>query len=148
MSSKKTHFHQLGFSFYQHPDLFGKWLGYKISKIDKKNRRVITTLKIRKEHLSSAQKVHGGVIAAFLDFTCGVAVFTTLQKNDFSSTVEIKVNYLKPLEMGDQLTAEAEVVFRGKRLCVLQGRLFKSRQKKVPVALVTATFNIVSPKTT
>jgi uncharacterized protein (TIGR00369 family) len=94
--------------------------------------------------------VHGGVVSAFFDNTFGAATFTTLGPKDFCSTVELKVNYLKPVLLGDVLTCKCEVVYRGKRLCVLQGFIYgmgKGRtpsDAKKPVAMATATFNIIS----
>ncbi len=134
---------RLGLENYRHPDHFGKWLGYKIVKIDQKKHSAEVSLKIREDHLSSARRVHGGVISAFLDFACGAATFSTLGPWDFCSTVELKVNYLRPLDLGDLLVAKTKVVFRGKKLCVLHGYLYKNRERQ-PAAMVTATFNVVS----
>lgn len=128
---------------YQHRDKYGEWLGYKIKKIDRKKWEVVTSLVLREDHLSPAGRVHGGVISSFFDFTCGAAVFSTLQPHDFCSTVELKVNYFRPLDVGNQLTSHARVMFRGKRLCVLFAELFR-KGEKAPVAMATATFNVVS----
>ena len=131
-----------GLENYQHVDAFGKMLGYKISKIDRKKNIAILELKITKKHLSPANRVHGGVISSFFDYACGAAVFTTLGPKDFCSTVELKVNYFKPLDSGDRLIAEARVVFRGKRLCVVHSMVRRAEEKN-PVAMATATFNVV-----
>jgi uncharacterized protein (TIGR00369 family) len=130
---------------YAHRDEFGKWLGYKALKIDKKKFKFKAELVIRKDHLSPAGRVHGGVVSSFLDYACGGAVFTTLSKKDFCSTVELKVNYFKPLMVGDHIQAATEVIFRGKKLCVAYGFAYK-KGSSAPVAMVTATFNIVSFK--
>ncbi len=128
---------------YQHPDVFGEWVGYELSKVDWKRFEVETRLEIRRDHLSAAARVHGGVIAAFFDASLGAAVFTTMEPTDLTSTVELKVNYLKPLELGDILTIRAKVVFRGKRLAVTQADLYRNRERK-PVAIATATFYVVA----
>ena len=134
---------------YQHRDHFGEWLGYSVEKVDRKKHAAIGTLTLREDHLSPAGRVHGGVISAFFDFACGAAVFSTLGPKDLCSTVELKVNYFRPLFVGDRLRASTRVVFRGRRLCVVQGELFRNRDK-APVAIATATFNViteeVSPK--
>lgn len=84
------------------------------------------------------------MVAAFLDFTCGSAVFTTMGPDDFCSTVELKVNYLLPLELGDRIEARAHVVFRGNRLRVVLGHLYRNNSLQQAVAIVTATFNVVT----
>lgn len=130
------------FTNYAHPDKFGNWLGYKIVRFEKKKQKAHLRLQLRDDHLSPALKIHGGVVAAFLDFACGAAVFTTLGSGDFCSTVELKVNYFKPLFSGDLLDAKSEVMFRGKRLCVVHALVYR-KGDNAPVAMATGTFNIV-----
>jgi uncharacterized protein (TIGR00369 family) len=128
---------------YQHPDHYGQWMGYQVTSVDLKRFVARAEMQLREDHLSPAGKVHGGVIAGFLDFSCGAAVFTTLKKSDFCSTVELKVNYFKPLLSGDKLKSISEVLFRGKRLCVVHSFLYRKGEKDA-VAVATATFNVVS----
>ena len=130
---------------YQLPDKYGSWLGYRPIKLDRKKGMAKLGLTLREDHLSPAGRIHGGVISGFFDFACGAAVFSTMKPADFCSTVELKVNYFSPLDAGDKLTCDAQVVFRGKRLCVVHALLFRNKEKK-PVAMATGTFNIVSPK--
>lgn len=130
---------------YQYPDKYGEWLGYKIVKMDRKKFEAKVALKLRDDHLSPAGKVHGGVVSGFFDFACGAAVFSTMDPEEFCSTVELKVNYFKPLYSGDQLTSHSKAIFRGKRLCVVQAFLYRKGEKP-PVAMATATFNIVPVK--
>ncbi len=132
-----------GLQNYEHPDLFGRWLGYDVYKVDRKLFKAFASLEVRDDHLSPAGRVHGGVVSAFFDFACGAACFTTLSKFDYCSTVELKVNYFRPIELGDTLEARTQVMFRGKRLCVVHGLLYKRGSKK-PVAMATATFNVVA----
>ena len=130
---------------YRHPDQFGNWLGYKIISIDREKFVSEVSLQIRDDHLSPARRVHGGVNSSLFDFTCGAAVFSTLAPRDYGSTVELKINYLQPIELGDLLRARGEVIFRGKRLCVVQAFAYRNDEKQ-PVAMATSTFNVVAGK--
>jgi acyl-coenzyme A thioesterase 13 len=130
---------------YQHPDKFGDWLGYKVVHVDPKTHSAEVQLQIREDHLSPANRVHGGVVSSFFDFAFGVAVFSSLGPRDFCSTVELKVNYLRPIELGDLLVARTSMVHRGKRLCVLHGYAYRNEETQ-PVAMATATFNVVAHK--
>jgi uncharacterized protein (TIGR00369 family) len=130
---------------YTHPDAFGKWLGFTVVKVDPKKMTAETRLKVRYDHLSPAGLVHGGVISAFFDIACAVAVMPTLGPRDFCSTVELKVNYFRPIAEGDVLTAKAVVAFRGNRLCVVHCYLY-CKGKKESVAMATGTYNVVTPK--
>jgi 1,4-dihydroxy-2-naphthoyl-CoA hydrolase len=132
----------MGLENYQHPDHFGKLIGYRRVSVNSKKGTAVSELKILPKHLSVAGRVHGGVVSAFFDHACGAVLFGLLGPKDFASTVELKVNYFRPLELGDVLRAETKVMFLGKRLSVIHGLLFRRGEKK-PVAMVTATFNIV-----
>ncbi|HEX5036365.1 MAG TPA: PaaI family thioesterase [bacterium] len=134
-----------GLKNYKLPDKYGQWLGYKPVNLNRKTHEAVLALKLRDDHLSPAGRIHGGVISGFFDFACGAAVFSTMEPEDFCSTVELKVNYFAPLNSGDALTCRSKVMFRGKRLCVVHALLYRKGQKK-PVAMSTATFNIVSKK--
>ncbi|HIN40771.1 MAG TPA: PaaI family thioesterase [Flavobacteriales bacterium] len=136
---------QMEMTHFNYPDKFGEWMGYAISSFNKEEFKAETSLEIRKDHLSPAGKVHGGVISGFFDFACGAAVFTTLKKGDFCSTVELKVNYLMPINLGDELLGKTEVVFRGRKICVVHGFIYKNREDK-PAAMATATFNVKEGK--
>lgn len=130
---------------YRLPDKYGSWLGYRVLSMNRKRGVARLGLNLREDHLSPAGRIHGGVISGFFDFACGAAVFSTMKRKDFCSTVELKVNYFSPLDVGDKLVCESSAVFRGKRLCVVHALLFRKGQTK-PVAMATATFNIVSKK--
>jgi len=57
--------------------------------------------------------LHGGVLCALADTAMGVAFFTVLEEGESLTTLELKINYLKPVWKG-KLTASAKVVKRGK----------------------------------
>jgi uncharacterized protein (TIGR00369 family) len=144
-STRRSASSRLKLENYRHPDQFGRWLGYQVLSLDSRKHVARVGLEIREDHLSPAGRVHGGVISALFDYACGAAVFSTLGPRDFCSTVELKVNYFRPIELGDSLEAKVQVVFRGKRLCVLQGYLYHKGAKE-PLAMATATFNVVPAK--
>ena len=131
---------------HRYPDQFGDWLGYRVEKCDRKKHEAVITLRIRNEHLSPAGRVHGGVVSACFDAALGVAVFSTLVKTDRTATVELKVNYFRPVVLGDRLRITTRVVFRGNRLAVAHGFLHLNGEK-APAGMATGTFNIVSGAT-
>lgn len=143
MTDKAKHNHPVTLKNYQSADNYGEWLGYKIISIDYTRHEAEVGITLRDDHLSPAGRVHGGVISGFFDFACGAAVFSTMGENDHCSTVELKVNYFKPLNVGDCLKSHAKAVFRGKRLCVVHALLYRDGEVD-PVAMATATFNIVA----
>lgn len=134
-----------GFENYTHADPVAEWLGYDITDLDLKKHTVTASLTLGDKHLSSAGRVHGGVISAFFDVACGAAVFTTLAPKDFCSTVELKINYFKPLHRNDVIRTEARVVFRGNRLCTVEGHLYREGEPE-PVAMASGTYYVVAAK--
>jgi uncharacterized protein (TIGR00369 family) len=76
-------------------------------------------------HLNPAGTVHGGWAATILDSALGCAVHTTLAAGDRYTTVEMKVNYLRPIFAGKTgvLTCEGVVINRGRTLALSEARL-------------------------
>ncbi len=145
MSDDKKVTKDHGLENYRFPDRFGDWLGYRVISVDAVQNKAEVELEIREDHLSPARRVHGGVVSAFFDIACGAAVFSTMGPKDYCSTVELKINYLRPIEMGDVLLAKTEVVFLGKRLCVLHGFAYRQGEA-APVSMASATYNVVRLK--
>jgi acyl-CoA thioesterase len=56
--------------------------------------------------------VHGGAIFSPADSAVGMALVGLIDKDENISTLEMKINYLKPLTAGD-IIAEAKIVHRG-----------------------------------
>ena len=65
--------------------------------------------------------VHGGVVCTLLDTVCGCAMQSVLPQGKGYTSVEIKVNYLKPVRGGGSLTAEGTVVKAGSRVGFTEG---------------------------
>ncbi len=143
MTKNRTgHEWQKSLAHFAAKDQFGALLGYKGAPLKQGSGKATTSLVIRQTHLSPAGRVHGGVISAFFDFACGAAVFTVLGPQDFCATIELKVNYLYPIELGQKLTAKTGIVFEGRRLAVVHGYIYRAGFKN-PVAMCTSTFNVV-----
>jgi len=56
--------------------------------------------------------MHGGAIFSPADSAVGMALVGLIDKDENISTLEMKINYLKPLTAGD-IIAEAKIVHRG-----------------------------------
>jgi uncharacterized protein (TIGR00369 family) len=64
-------------------------------------------------HANAMGTLHGGVLCALADTAMGVAFYTVLDEDESLTTLELKINYLKPVWKG-KLFANAKVVKRGK----------------------------------
>lgn len=93
------------------------------------------------EHLNDGGIVHGGAIATLADCAMGSALASTLDEGEQPVTVEAKVNYLEPGELGT-LVAEARVRRKGNRFTVLEAEVTQQESGE-HVAYATATFTIL-----
>jgi uncharacterized protein (TIGR00369 family) len=79
--------------------------------------------------------VHGGLVCTLLDTVIGCAVHTTLQAGIGYTSIELKVNYLRPVH-GDQgdLTAKGWVTKPGRRVTFAEGQVVDAGGKVVATA--------------
>jgi uncharacterized protein (TIGR00369 family) len=76
--------------------------------------------------------VHGGVLATLMDTAMGSAVFTTLGDGTTYTTLELKVNFIRPVTMdGSRLTCDAEAVHVGRRIATAEGRITDAAGKLI-----------------
>ncbi|MBL7627914.1 PaaI family thioesterase [Frankia sp. CN6] len=76
--------------------------------------------------------VHGGVIATLMDTAMGSAVFTTLPGDTFYTTLELKVNFVRPVGLtADRLTCEARTVHVGRRTATAESTVTSADGKLV-----------------
>ncbi len=57
-------------------------------------------LDLQQKHMSRADRVHGGVLFALLDSALGRSIVDALPEGRGCATVEIKVNYFRPIQRG------------------------------------------------
>ena len=75
--------------------------------------------------------VHGGFAATLLDSALGCAIFSTLKKGDAWTTLELKLNYVRPMTKDTGLVrAEGRIVHRGRTVATSAGEL-KDRDGKL-----------------
>ena len=80
--------------------------------------------------------VHGGVMTDLADATMGIAVMTTLAEGESFTTLELKMNFIRPV-IEDELTSEAKVVHRGKTIALVESVLMNREGKEVARGLAT-----------
>ena len=86
--------------------------------------RAVFTAKPAIDYYNPIGSVHGGFAATLLDSCMGCAVHTTLPAGTGYTTLEIKVNFVRPiLENTGPLKAEGKVISTGKRVATAEGRI-------------------------
>ncbi|HHQ47922.1 MAG TPA: PaaI family thioesterase [Acidobacteria bacterium] len=85
--------------------------------------------------------LHGGVISALLDTCGGAAVWTRIGEHDRVSTVDLRVDYLRPGRPED-LLGRARVIRAGNRVAVTELRAYQPGAPDEPIAVGTGVYNI------
>ncbi len=98
--------------------------------------RAVLRMRVGARHKQVHGVVHGGVLAALADTAGGFATYMTVPRGTRVATVEMKMNYLEPVEKGT-VTAEARVLRRGKNLAVVDCDLREDNGQLVGKALMT-----------
>jgi len=80
--------------------------------------------------------VHGGVMTDLADATMGIAVITTLGAGESFTTLELKMNFLRPV-VEAELRSEAKVVHRGRTVAVVESVLRNEEGKEVARGVAT-----------
>lgn len=102
---------------------------------------VVYTMPILEMHLSNPMAAHGGAVSALMDGILGVAALSLAVENgQLVSTVEFKINYYRPVRLGDVLVGRGIVDFEGKRLMSVSGEIVEKTSKQL-LAKGTGTFN-------
>jgi uncharacterized protein (TIGR00369 family) len=96
------------------------------------------------EHYNPIGVVHGGYAATLLDSVLGCAVHTTLEPGVGYTTLTLEVKMVRPLTAEiEQVRAEGEVVYRGRRQATAQAQLTDAANGKL-LATATSTCLILS----
>ncbi|MCW5687703.1 MAG: PaaI family thioesterase [Pseudolabrys sp.] len=75
-------------------------------------------------HYNPIGTVHGGFAATLLDSALACAIYTTMQKGDSWTTLELKLNYVRPLTKDTgPVRAEGRVIHRGRSVATSEGDL-------------------------
>jgi uncharacterized protein (TIGR00369 family) len=119
---------------------FNRWLGVKIEMLAEGSARL--AIPYRPELIGDSRRpaLHGGVISMLVDTCGGAAIFTALPAGAKISTVDMRVDYLRPARPVT-LIAEARVVRIGNRVGVANVVVYQERVDE-PVAEGKTVYNI------
>ena len=109
MSNDKDKLAQKVVSHMMDHDLFSQWLGIEILKIKEGYSRIRMT--VRKEMINGFNVVHGGIAFSLAD---SAFAFACNNRNVLSMALDTSINFIKPVHVGDILTAEAKELHNGK----------------------------------
>jgi uncharacterized protein (TIGR00369 family) len=98
----------------EHPQApFPALIGMKLTAVEPGRARMEMTADAR--HTNPMGTLHGGVPCTLADSAMGLAYASTLEDGESFTTLELKINFLRPVWTGP-LVAEGVVVSRGKTI--------------------------------
>ncbi len=102
----------------------------------------VVSVQVDERLLHPQQIVHGGVIFTLADTAMSMALLSLLPAGASVSTIEAKINYLRPVRMGE-LRAEAAIVHQGRSTAVLEATVYNvNGEERHAIARVLGTFHI------
>ncbi len=100
------------------------------------SNEVVALFTTLNEHQSYPGRLHGGVTAAILDETIGRAIFcyNDTDKEIWGVTIDIKVEYKRPVPLGCELKVVGRIVKNEGRIYEAEGELYLPNGKVAAVA--------------
>lgn len=99
---------------------FGKLIGMRIDSIA--DGVCHAHVETRPEHFNPIGVMHGGVPFSLADTGMGAALWSLLGPDEACATIEIKINYMRPVTAG-RLDAVTTVLRRGKTTAVMESKV-------------------------
>src|SRR5262249_20315810 len=97
---------------------------------------VTIEVKVRPDMMNGAGVLHGGVTATMVDAAAGIATNRELGGTRGITTVELKINYFRPVQTGS-VRARSYLMRVGSTLVISRVDLWDSEKKLIGTALVT-----------
>lgn len=96
-------------------------MGLTIEEVEE--ARVVFAAEPGEHHYNPIGTVHGGLLATLLDSVMACAVHTTLPAGIRYTTLELKVNYVRPVTLDTgRIVGEGLVLHRGSTVATAEGR--------------------------
>lgn len=101
--------------FYSVP--VNRLFGYKL--VSRSSKESVISMEVRSEFLQEEGLVQGGILSAMADTAAVYTFYPDLEKSETMTSIEFKVNFLRPATPGGgHLIARAKVVQRGRKIGV------------------------------
>jgi uncharacterized protein (TIGR00369 family) len=119
---------------------FNRHLGFTVLEV--REGYVKTLIPYRPEFIGDPRRpaLHGGFLAAIVDACGGFAVWTHFEIGDLISTVDLRVDYLRPGPERDVI-AESNVVRTGNRVSVVNTLVYTADDPQQVLAEGKAVYN-------
>lgn len=107
-------------------DLYSQWLGIEVLEVAEGYCRI--RMMLRPEMINGFGVVHGGVTFSLAD---SAFAFACNNRNNLSTAVDTSINFTRPTQPGDVLTAEAKEFHNGRSTGVYLITVTNQRDEQV-----------------
>lgn len=109
-----------------HQDRFSQWLGIEVLEVKEGFSKIKMT--VREEMVNGFGIVHGGITFSLAD---SAFAFACNNRNQLSVALDTSINFIKPVHVGDVLTAVASEVHNGKSTGLYHIEIFNQKNHMV-----------------
>ncbi len=124
------------------------FLGIRLHKVD--DLVLTTELAYRDDLVGNPESgaLHGGVLTAMLDATCGIAVMVRLGRLTRIATLDLRIDYLKPTTQKTTLYSRCTCYKLTQQIAFVQGTAFQLDEngQEDEVAKASGTFMIIKAR--
>ncbi|WP_077212335.1 PaaI family thioesterase [Bacillus dakarensis] len=103
-------------------------LGFTVTDVEE--GRVVIEMDATERLHNPMGTLHGGILCDIADAAMGYAFATTLADDELFTTVEIKLNFLKPI-FKSKLRAEGQLIKKGSSVGLLECHVYDEKQSLV-----------------
>ena len=107
-------------------DLFSQWLGIEVLEVKEGCSKI--KMVVRAEMMNGLGIIHGGVAFSLAD---SAFAFACNNRNQLSVALDTSINFIKPVHVGDVLTAEAKELHNGKSRGLYRIEIFNQKNHEV-----------------
>ena len=124
--------HEAVVSHMMQNDFFSQWMGVEVLEVKEGYSKI--KMEIRKEMVNGFGIVHGGLPFSLAD---SAFAFACNNRNNLSVALDVTITFMKAVNVGDVLTAEAKEIHHGRSTGVYL--IHVTNQKNEQVALFKGT---------
>ena len=112
----------------------GRLVGFEVKELG--DGRATIVLSAGPQHANPMGTLHGGILCDIADAAMGLAFASTLAQDESFTTVELKINFLRPVWQAE-LKAEGTVLQRGRTVGYVECNIIDEQNRLIAKATST-----------
>jgi len=106
------------------PPPVARLIGFRLTSV--RHGEAVVELEASDNHANPMGTLHGGILCDIADAAMGIAFASTLEDGESFTTLELKINFLRPV-WKEKLQAVGKVVKRGKAVGLVECEVLNSK---------------------